>query len=297
MDQRAQAFRRPDSVGKTFLRTFLPSLVLLLVALPAPSLAQVTAITPTTGTGNLGTTVTPAGNLYNITGGTRPGNGPNLFHSFELFSVGAGDIANFQNTGVLPFTANILSRVTGGQSSQIFGTLRTTDFGNANLFLINPMGIVFGPTASLDIGATSMAGGVRGAGSFYASTADYIRLFDGTSNGYFYADPARPSVLTSAPVAAFGFLGSSPGSITIQGSQLSVPSSQGISLVGGTIAIEAGTLEDGTVQPARLSAPNGQINLASAASPGEFLLSNLQPSPTVHGASFTSFGAITLAAC
>src|SRR5213594_3890570 len=178
MGQREQPFHRPNSVGKTFMRTFLSSLVVLLVALPAPSLAQVTAITPTTGTGNLNTTVTlppPGGTVYSITDGTRVGT--NLFHSFELFSVGAGDIANFQNTGALPFTSNILSRVTGGQSSQIFGTLRTTDFGNANLFLINPMGIVFGPTASLDIGATSMAGGVRGAGSFYASTADYIRLF------------------------------------------------------------------------------------------------------------------------
>src|SRR5437867_8395178 len=98
MDQREQPFHRPNSVGNTFLRTFLSSLVLLLVALPAPGLAQVTAITPTSGTGNLGTTVTPAGNLYNITGGTRPGNGPNLFHSFDMFSVGTADTAKFDNT-------------------------------------------------------------------------------------------------------------------------------------------------------------------------------------------------------
>ena len=46
-----------------------------------------TAIAPTTGGGNLGTVVTSAGNLYQITGGTRPGGGPNLFHSFGQFSV------------------------------------------------------------------------------------------------------------------------------------------------------------------------------------------------------------------
>src|SRR5262245_35425525 len=62
--------------------------------------AVTTSITQTTGAGNLGTNITQAGNVYNITGGTRPGNGANVFHSFGNFSVGAGDIANFQNTPV-----------------------------------------------------------------------------------------------------------------------------------------------------------------------------------------------------
>ena len=39
-------------------------------------------ITPTSGTGDLGTTVIQVGNTSQITGGTRPSNGPNLFHSF-----------------------------------------------------------------------------------------------------------------------------------------------------------------------------------------------------------------------
>src|SRR5437867_408001 len=276
MDQRAQAFRRPDSVGKTFLRTFLPSLVLLLVALPAPSLAQVTAITPTTGTGNLGTTVTPSGNLYNITGGTRPGNGPNLFHSFGLFSVGTSDIANFSNDTGLS-TTNILSRVTGGNPSNIFGTIQTTGFGSANLFLINPAGVLFGPTASLNVG-----------GSFHVSTADYVRMFDGTSNGYFYADPARPSVLTSAPVAAFGFLSPNPAAIAIQGSNLSVPTGQTLSVVGGEITIQGGTL----------SAPSGRIQIASVGAPtgdsGEVIIRSPDGTPNFQLAGFASSGQIQI---
>ena len=56
-----------------------------------------------------------------------------------------GDIANFLNDTGLP-TSNILGRVTGGNISNIDGTIQTTDFGNANLFLVNPSGIVFGPT-------------------------------------------------------------------------------------------------------------------------------------------------------
>src|SRR5437773_9255584 len=114
MDQWEQAFCCRDSVGKTFLRTFLLSLVLLLIAFPAASHAIVT--TAITSDVTLGTTLN--GGVFcasscTITGGTRPSNVPNLFHSFGQFNLGTGDTANFfDDTGA--FTANILSRVTGG---------------------------------------------------------------------------------------------------------------------------------------------------------------------------------------
>ena len=104
---------------------------------------------------------------YNITGGTRPGNGTNLFHSFGDFSVGTHDRALFQNDSGLA-TTNILSRVTGGQTSNIYGNIQTAGFGTAALWLINPAGIVFGPSASLNVG-----------GSVHFSTADYLRLGSG----------------------------------------------------------------------------------------------------------------------
>ena len=55
----------------------------------------------------------PVGNTYEITGGTRPSNGPNLFHSFGEFGVPTNHLANFLNETALP-TSNILGRVTGG---------------------------------------------------------------------------------------------------------------------------------------------------------------------------------------
>ena len=112
----------------------------------------------------LGTTVTPNGTIFNITGGT-PSNG-NLFHSFGKFSVGGGHVANFNNIEARPIT-NILGRVTDGQVSSISGTIQTSNFGTANLFLINPAGWIFGSTASLNV-----------SGSFHVSTADYVRLGD-----------------------------------------------------------------------------------------------------------------------
>ena len=130
------------------------SLVLLFASLTS----SVQAASPITGSG-LNTQVSPPVPLpsgqtqYNITGGTRPGgaSGTNLFHSFGDFNVPTNNIANFLNNSGLA-TSNILGRVTGGNISNIFGTIQTTGFGNANLFLMNPAGFLFGPNATVNVG-------------------------------------------------------------------------------------------------------------------------------------------------
>ena len=258
------------------------SLVLLFSCLPSP----VHAAAPITPSG-LNTQVSAPANLpsgkvqYDITGGTRPGGGVNLYHSFGDFNVPTNNIANFLNDSGLT-TSNILGRVTGGNLSNIFGTIQTSGFGNANLFLMNPAGFLFGPNATVNVG-----------GMVTFTSADYLRLAD---NARFNAIPdAADALLTAAPVAAFGFLGSNPGAISVQGSQFTVTEGTGISLVGGNITVQSGTPEGGTAQPARLSAPNGKIQLASAASPGEFDAATLQPLPNVNNTSFTSFGSVSLA--
>ena len=236
---------------------------------------------------------------YDITGGTRPGGatGTNLFHSFGDFNVPTHNIANFLNAGSVDLagnplaaglpTSNILGRVTDVNPSIIFGTIQTNGtggFGNANLFLMNPYGFLFGPNATVNVG-----------GMVTFTSADYLRLQGTGGNGVFYADPTQTSVLTSVPVAAFGFLGSNPGAITVQGSQLTVNEGNGINLVGGNITVQSGLLDDGVPnQAARLLAPSGQINLASAASPGEIMFPNLQFAPNINGQSFTGMGNISL---
>ncbi len=214
---------------------------------------------------------------YNITGGTRPGDGPNLFHSFGDFNVPNSNIANFLNDSGLA-TSNILGRVTGGNISNIFGAIQTTGFGSANLFLMNPAGFLFGPNATVNVG-----------GMMTFTTADYLR-FQGTDSLFNkVSTPESLSLLSTVPVAAFGFLGANPAAIAVQGSQFTVTEGAGISLVGGNITIQSGTLDDGTVQPARLAAPGGQINLASVVSPGEVSASDFLP------ASGMTRGGITLA--
>jgi filamentous hemagglutinin family protein len=278
----------PTGVTHTALVLFL-SMLFPLTSSPSVSVAAVvTNITPSAlpscpGPCGVGVTiVTPLppaqGGTITITGGARPGNGPNLFHSFGRFDVGTGDIANFFNETGLP-TSNILSRVTGGNPSQIYGTILTTDFPGANLFLMNPAGVLFGATAVLDLGAVT-GSAVRQPGSFYATTADYLKLVDenGTSSP-FYADLAKTSVLSVAPVAAFGFTASNPVSITLEGSSLVVGQGKTLSFIGGNAPFlktvsEAPLVEEPvpsgvTVTGGRLSAPGGQIQLASVASAQE----------------------------
>jgi filamentous hemagglutinin family protein len=104
--------------------------------------------------------------------------GVNLFHSFREFNVGNGGVAYFANpTGI----ENILSRVTGTNPSTILGKLGV--LGNANLFVINPNGIIFGAGAQLDI-----------RGSFFASTASSFKFPNGSS--FSATNPQAPPLLT-----------------------------------------------------------------------------------------------------
>jgi filamentous hemagglutinin family protein len=234
------------------------------------------------------------GTQYNITGGTRPSGGTNLFHSFGDFNVPTGNIANFLNETVLP-TSNILGRVTGGNPSSIFGIIQTEGFGGTNLFLMNPAGILFGPSATLNV-----------SGSVAFTTANYLRLAgtDGSNAGIFHAETSSTSLLTSATVAAFGFLGTNPLAISIQGipkSILRVQPDQSFSLVGGDqgfaytnpdTGANASVSEGISITDRKLSAPSGQINLASVASPGEILAGTLGQAPNINGQSFGALGTI-----
>ena len=127
-----------------------------------PALAQ---ITPDATLGEEGSLVVPdafvRGDLADLIEGGAV-RGENLFHSFLEFNVGDGQRVYFANPDGI---GSILSRITGSDPSDIFGTLGVD--GPADLFLLNPNGILFGEDAVLDI-----------EGSFYGTTADAIKLGD-----------------------------------------------------------------------------------------------------------------------
>jgi len=124
----------------------------------------------------------------------------NLFHSFSQFNLHAGESAVFSGPETVQ---NIISRVTGQNVSWIDGTIESS-IPNANLYLLNPAGIVFGKNANLDI-----------SGSFYVSTADYLKLEDNARFNVHHI--SENDILTSSAPAAFGFLDSSSASISFLG--------------------------------------------------------------------------------
>jgi filamentous hemagglutinin family protein len=181
--------------------------------------------------------VTPSSNTNIIEGGTRAGS--NLFHSFQNFSVPTGSTAFFNNAQDIQ---NIISRVTGGSISNIDGLIRAN--GKANLFLINPNGIVFGPNASLNIG-----------GSFLASTATSLKFANGSQ---FSATTAQSVPLLTISVPIGLQFGTNPGKVQVQGygqglrsttelidttSGLRVQPNQTLALVGGDVSLEGATLK------------------------------------------------------
>ena len=182
-------------------------------------------------------------NVYQIDEGLGLRVGQNVFQSFSLFNLGAGATALFTANPVP--TDNVISRVTGGVSSSIFGTIQSNIPG-ANLYFLNPAGVFFGSTAKLDV-----------KGSFHVSTADVLRMRDQQGNEFLAFSPN--SFLRIATPVAFGFLSDHPAPITVQGSKLAVPTGARLDLVGGDISIQGGTLQ----------ATGGMIGIASVASKGE----------------------------
>ncbi len=131
-----------------------------------------------------------------INGGARRGG--NLFHSFLNFNVADGQRVYFGNpAGVL----NILTRVTGNNPSAILGTLGVD--GGANLFLLNPNGILFGANSRLDI-----------RGSFTATTANSFQFPNGSQ--FSAVQPDAPPILAINITPGLQY-GTSPANITNEG--------------------------------------------------------------------------------
>ncbi|MBD2072823.1 CHAT domain-containing protein [Phormidium sp. FACHB-592] len=226
----------PSFVAK--MSSLLASLPLLGAITGVPAYAQSITAAPD----NTNTNVILNGDRYDISGGTQAGS--NLFQSFQRFGLSASETANFLAN---PQIQNILGRVVGGEASVINGQIQVTG-SNANLFLLNPAGIIFGANASLNV-----------PGSFTATTANGISF----GNGWFSASGTNDyGVLIGAP-GAFAFTTTQPGSIVNFGN-LAVTFGQTLGLLGGTI-VSTGTL----------TAPGGQI--IAAAVPGQSLVKLNQP--------------------
>ncbi len=208
-----------------------------------------TAVAQIIPDGTASSIVTPNNNLITITGGTRSGNV--LLHSFDQLSVAPGEVAQFANA--LDLTT-LFTRVTGVEPSIIDGVLATQ--GNADLFLLNPNGIVFGATAELDVG-----------GSFIATTADSILFENGQQfsavvpeNAAFLNISIPIGVQYGAAPNSIEVLGNGHGLIidpftlevlpTVPRTGLRVAAGNTLALLGGDVLLDGGSLtaSDGRVE-------------------------------------------------
>jgi filamentous hemagglutinin family protein len=154
--------------------------------------------------------------------------GVNLFHSFLDFNVSEGRGAYFANPTTVQ---NIFSRVTGSNLSKIDGTLGV--LGKANLFLLNPNGIIFGPKAQLDV-----------SGSFFASTANGFKFSDGSE---FSATNPQEAPLLMVNLTPGLQRGGIAGAISNEGK---LTAGKDLTLSGGTVT-----------STGQLSAPQGQLTV------------------------------------
>ncbi len=207
------------------IRPFFGFGLCALSLIAAPGFAQ--SITPSPD--GTGTIIEYQGQTYQIEGGTQAGT--NLFHSFQQFGLSAGEVAQFLSQ---PEIVNILGRVTGGDPSVINGLLEVSG-SQANLYLMNPAGIIFGPGARLDV-----------PGSFTATTGDRL----GFSGGWFNATgPNDYAALTGDP-QLFSFL--DQGGVILNQGDLSVNPGASLNLIGGQV-----------LNTGNLSAPGGTVTIAA----------------------------------
>lgn len=162
-----------------------------------------------------------------ITGSDRQGG--NLFHSFTQFSIPEAVTITFDG----PNLTNILTRVTGGQASDLRGRLAVQ--GGANFYLLNPNGILFYPTSGLQL-----------QGSFVGTTATFLEFADGSRFSAAAAPSVQPPLLTvSTPIGLT--LGSNASPIQVQGALLPGPPptltlGQTFALIGGDVSIQGSQL-------------------------------------------------------
>ncbi len=206
----------------------------------------------------IGTMVNAVGNQFAITKGTA--SGQNLFHSFQQFDLPSGR-ATFDVPGGIQ---NILTRVTGGNASLIQGQLAVN---GANLYFMNPSGVIFGQGASLNV-----------SGAFVATTANGIGF--GNGNWFSAIGNNNYAALTGTPTQ-FAFTEKQAGSIVQAADQFTSQPEQSIVLIGGTIFAPKTWETQGGVGLATVS---GQqvVNLTL---PGSLLALSIKVDPRQFGQS------------
>lgn len=196
-----------------------------------------------------------AGNTLNVLQ-----NSQQMITNWQSFNIGQQAAVNFVQPNA---SALVLNRVIGADPSQIFGQMRA----NGQVMLINPNGILFGPTAQINVGALM-------ASSQSISNEDFL-------SGKFKLSGASQAVRNAGSINA-----ADGGYVLLAGAQ--VDNSGTITAKNGTVALAAGRDISVTVGQTGLlkvkvetAAAQASINNAGAlvADGGHVLLTAKQAAP------------------
>ena len=204
------------------------SVVSLITGALIPALATQLANAQSITAADTATSIQQTDNLYQIDGGNLSGDNTTLFHQFDQFGLLTEETAQFNHPVAVQ---SIIGQILGGDASIIDGLLAVE--GEADLYLVNPAGILFGENTQLDLN-----------GSFSASTATGL-VFDDA-----LLDTLGTNDFTALNGAPTGYVFGNNGqnSAVVNTGELAVGSGQSLTLLGGQV-----------INTGRLSAPEGDL--------------------------------------
>ena len=201
-----------------------------LVSTGSAQIANAQSIVPASN--RTATHVVQDAQVFSISGGSASADSKNLFHEFDRFQVGEEEQAVFQTDNLVE---NVFALINGNRSTFVDGTLQLSG-SKADLFLINPAGVMFGANATLNLPA-----------NFTVTTANQIGFGDrplqlGAVNNY--------SLFSGAP-QTFTFTDNHVGIVENAGN-LSLRPNQRLTLLGNDV-----------INTGRLHSPGGEITVVA----------------------------------
>jgi filamentous hemagglutinin family protein len=135
--------------------------------------------------------------------------------TFSSFDIAAGTSVIFQQPNS---SAVALNRVTGGGASQLFGSLSA----NGKVWIINPNGVIFGPSAEINVGSflattADIADGDFLAGTYNFSIASTNPAAGIVNQGSIHAAPGGSVVLAAPRVDNQGLIVADAGTVVLAG--------------------------------------------------------------------------------
>lgn len=231
---------------------------------------------PTGGVVTAGSgTISQSGNTMTVTQTT-----PRMAADWQSFSIGSGSTVNF----VQPSASSVaLNRVLGSDVSVIQGALNA----NGQVFLINPNGVLFSPSAQVNVGGIV-------ASTLSMSTSDFMAgnyKFAGASSnaivnqGNITATNGGTIALIAAKVSNEGMLTASQGSVLLAaGSQVTLD-------MGGPVKLQVtqGAIDALVQQGGAIKADGGLVYLTAKAA-GDLTSAVINHTGVLEASSLTTKG-------